>query len=264
MRFRGANLFNCEKGLKTETASERSKFDAADRTRFIEAVDEYEYVNCVIRYAKHVEPAFLTMLKNYYDKAAQAEFVDNFQGTYIALHKTRRAGQYCVLYFDLTRVSLQNTNSDVMERVREGLTAFCRRYGVSNWNPKSDRYPTPQCMLGEFERALSGTAAWRDEKIYVIVNACDQNDKEYPRPEELDRYRESCYVLRLFFGYLKSCREQGHLFCQVLVAENPGFLADCVNDRFSVYIDFTDIALRIFGMESSHEWLPVFSGRKLS
>ncbi len=150
----------------------RDNYAYADKTRFIEVIDDVNFLH-VVRPRRFGKSMFTTMLQAYYDKAAADEFDSNFAGTYIARHKTASANQFYVLRLEFSGLG---SSDDLQDAFQQSL--------VSKLSAFFETYPHPrqtEILCGKFaspavliERFFTVLGAPYCKKLCLIIDEYDQ------------------------------------------------------------------------------------------
>ncbi len=147
-------------------------FAYVDKTQFIEELESVNYP-FIVRPRRFGKSMFAYTLQAYYDRAAADQFQKNFDGTYIASHKTPLANQFCVLRLEFSGLS---SAADLVEGFQQKLKSQLITFFDTYPHPRQDEvlkgdFESPALLLANFFAILGNEY---HQKLYVIIDEYDQ------------------------------------------------------------------------------------------
>ena len=147
----------------------------ADKTKYIPLLERVGNFLFLIRPRRFGKSIFLSMLRCYYEIAAQDNFDTLFDGLWIKDNPTPLKGKYQIMYFDFSQATVGK--GDLEERFHDYcsiiLNSFARTYEKYYWNGFADKVDSYSPNSGQQLRFITNEAKKLGIKLYLIIDEYD-------------------------------------------------------------------------------------------
>lgn len=209
-------------------------FAYVDKTRFIDIFEKSGLrTPFIVRPRRFGKTVFTKTLFYYYDKAAAVDFDKNFSGTWIGEHKTPLANQFYVLRFDFSAIQKNNFTIGFIEKIKDGLTNFCKRYNfTAGYDIINREFTSPVLLFSGFTRAFIQNF---NGQIFLLIDEYDQAANELLSADvkEFRRLTASGGELKTFYSYIKD-KVTEKLIARVFITGVTSISMDSMSSGFSI------------------------------
>ncbi len=164
---------NIPYGVSDYEAIRTRNFYFVDKTRFLPPLEQHNFV-VFIRPRRFGKSSWLTILEAYYDKNRTDQFDTFFAGTDIGKSPTSQANQYCILYFNFSRVRSEREHVQAsfelhtQSRLRTCLESYPKDFSQE---VTSSILAVPS--IHDQLNLLFDAVAKLDVKLYVLIDEYD-------------------------------------------------------------------------------------------
>ncbi len=164
---------NIPYGISDYEAIRTRNFYFVDKTRFLAPLEQHNFV-VFIRPRRFGKSSWLTILEAYYDKKRKNQFDMFFSGTDVGKQTTSQAHQYCLLYFNFSRVrsELEHVHASFEEHTQSRLRTCLQRY-PHDFPPDAVSTIVEAPTIHSQLNRLFDFVTERNVKLYVLIDEYD-------------------------------------------------------------------------------------------
>ncbi len=164
---------NIPYGISDYEAIRTRNFYFVDKTRFLPHLEQHNFA-VFVRPRRFGKSSWLTILAAYYDQQRADQFDTFFAGTAIGKSPTSQANQYCVLYFNFSRVrsELEHVQPSFEDHTQNRLRTCLESYPESFPPEVLSSILAAPTIHSQLNR-LFDAAAKLDVKLYVLIDEYD-------------------------------------------------------------------------------------------